>query len=220
MGNWIIPCNAKYYDVVGAFDKLKQIDWRQSTKVEIDDTVYIYVSRPYSSIMFKCKAIEVNISNPNIDDAEFMREPFTNYGNYMRLELVEKYPQEQYNLEVLRAHGIKGSIQGPIRVPEGVQDLFEPQRYVTTNPQPKRETPAVPKPRITPNVSTSAPKFHAETHPRTNEYPAGAKVIHKKYGEGVVETNNGRILSIRFADFGLKVFSIEIVLEKHLIELA
>lgn len=37
MGNWIIPCNAKYYDVVGAFDKLKQIDWRQSTKVEIDD---------------------------------------------------------------------------------------------------------------------------------------------------------------------------------------
>lgn len=42
MTEWIIPCNIKYYDVTGAFKKLKKLDWKQSNKnIETEDIVYI-----------------------------------------------------------------------------------------------------------------------------------------------------------------------------------
>ena len=28
---WVIPCNPKYYDIIGAFDNLNVIEWSQST---------------------------------------------------------------------------------------------------------------------------------------------------------------------------------------------
>ena len=31
MADWIIPCNPEYYDIVGSFEKLDSVDWRQST---------------------------------------------------------------------------------------------------------------------------------------------------------------------------------------------
>ncbi len=42
MENWIIPCNPIFYDVIGAFTKLKRIDWKQSMKnINVGDNVYI-----------------------------------------------------------------------------------------------------------------------------------------------------------------------------------
>lgn len=46
MSDWIIPCNIKKYDVLGAFPKLNTIDWKQSRNIKIGDTVYIYVGAP------------------------------------------------------------------------------------------------------------------------------------------------------------------------------
>ena len=46
MKSWIIPCNLSYYNVVGAFDSLTSVDWKQSSNVEVGDIVYIYVGRP------------------------------------------------------------------------------------------------------------------------------------------------------------------------------
>lgn len=31
---WIIPCNIKSYDVIGAFQLLKSIDWKQSRNLK------------------------------------------------------------------------------------------------------------------------------------------------------------------------------------------
>ncbi len=42
MEQWIISCNIKYYDVIGAFKKLQKLDWKQSNKsIEIGDEVFI-----------------------------------------------------------------------------------------------------------------------------------------------------------------------------------
>ena len=40
---WIIPCNLKYYDVVGAFGKFDRLNWKQSTNIEVGDIVYVYI---------------------------------------------------------------------------------------------------------------------------------------------------------------------------------
>lgn len=47
MEQWIIPCNVKYYDVQGAFKKLKCLDWKQSNKsIRVGDEVFIYIGSP------------------------------------------------------------------------------------------------------------------------------------------------------------------------------
>lgn len=44
MEQWIIPCNIKYYDVIGAFNELKCLDWKQSCKsINVGDEIYIYI---------------------------------------------------------------------------------------------------------------------------------------------------------------------------------
>ncbi len=127
MTTWIIPCNVKYYDVFGAFNTLKRIEWRQSTKVEVGDQVYVYVGRPYSAIMFKCKVNRVNITDLSIDDSAFNKELSTlpPYGRYMELELTDTFPKDQFELGTLREKGFKGSFQGPFRATSELLQLLE-----------------------------------------------------------------------------------------------
>ncbi|MBF9284100.1 hypothetical protein I3V48_09105 [Staphylococcus epidermidis] len=47
MKYWIIPCNVKTYNAIGAFNELKLIDWKQSKNLKsakINDIVMIYLS--------------------------------------------------------------------------------------------------------------------------------------------------------------------------------
>ena len=118
MEHWINPCNIKYYDVEGAFEKLKCLDWKQSNKsIHVGDEVYIYIGKPVQAIKYRCKVNKVNIDGIEIDDSEFVRdgEPYETYRNHMEIELVEKYDVFRYSLEVLRKKGLKGNIQGPRR---------------------------------------------------------------------------------------------------------
>lgn len=118
MEKWIIPCNIQYYEVEGAFTKLKCLDWKQSnTSISVGDEIYVYVGKPVGAIKYKCKVNKVNLDHCEIDDSEFVLEgeQYEEYGNYMEFELIEKYDDERYSLQVLRDKGLKGNIQGPRR---------------------------------------------------------------------------------------------------------
>ena len=121
MEQWIIPCNINLYDVIGAFEKLESIYWKQSNhSISAGDEVFIYVGKPISSILYKCKVTKANFSAPQIDDSEFVLngETYQNYGNYMELQLMEKFDKAQFHVNVLVANGLKGRIQGPRRLNE------------------------------------------------------------------------------------------------------
>lgn len=121
MEQWIIPCNISLYDVISAFEKLERIDWKQSNhSISVGDEVFIYVGKPISSILYRCKVIKANFANPKNDDYEFVLngETFQNYGNYMELQLMQKFDDSQYHFDILVANGLKGRIQGPRRVKE------------------------------------------------------------------------------------------------------
>lgn len=96
--DWIIPGNLKYFDIIGAFNKLQNINWKQSSNVNAGDIVYIYVGKPISAIKFKCIALKVNLDKVSIDDSEFVihGEAYENYGRYMELQLLEKYEIRNY----------------------------------------------------------------------------------------------------------------------------
>ena len=59
--DWIVPANPKYFDLIAAFEENDIITWKQSSDVHVGDLIYMYVAAPYSALMYKCKAIEVDI---------------------------------------------------------------------------------------------------------------------------------------------------------------
>ena len=125
MHDWVIPCNTKAYDVIGAFKEFKRIDWKQSTNVQKGAIVYIYVGMPISGIKYKCKAIEVDKTESTIDDSKYVIEgdSYENYGRYMCLELLEEYPDSFFSKNLLMANGLK-TIQGPSMVSEQLANFL------------------------------------------------------------------------------------------------
>ncbi|MDE6502214.1 MAG: hypothetical protein K2L10_09035 [Ruminococcus sp.] len=127
MQEWIVPCNPKYYNVKGAFEKMKNLDWKQSNKnIHKDDIVYIYVGKPVQAIVYKCKVNKVNLSNIEIDDSEFVIDG-TNYETYkrhMELEIIKIYDKNVLSIEKMKEKNVKGSIQCPRKVKPELSDYI------------------------------------------------------------------------------------------------
>lgn len=126
MTEWIIPCNQKYFNVTGAFDKLKCFDWKQTNKnVAVGDIVYIYVGSPVQEIKYKCIINKTNLNEQEIDDTEFVLDGqvYQTYGNYMELELIRKYNNE-LSLSRLHQLNVSGNIQSPRKVPAELSEYI------------------------------------------------------------------------------------------------
>ena len=137
--SWVIPCNPKYYDVIGTFRRLKTVDWRQTAKaIEEGDTVYIYAGRPIQAITHKCVVLETNIPYDKVDDSDLdfdlsndETEGLSPYSRYMRLQLVKEYAPQELSYAKLVDHGLVGSIQGQRRTGPYIQaaiDSVEPKK--------------------------------------------------------------------------------------------
>ena len=136
MTNWVIPCNERVYDHRGAFDKLTAVDWRQSTNINVGDQVFIYVGKPTCSIMYKCEAILTNITEDDytiINDSEFDRvkhreqEPIK--LKYMRLRLLERYPEGLYPKDEVMKNGLR-IVRGPSRVYEKFVEYINTKKEI------------------------------------------------------------------------------------------
>ncbi|MCM1467555.1 MAG: hypothetical protein NC086_05355 [Alistipes sp.] len=112
--DWIIPANPKYYDVVGAFEQSNIVTWKQSSDIHVGDIIYMYVAAPYSSIMYKCRAVEVDIpweySDSNI-----------NVKTAMTVELLEKYQSGVWSFERVKQFGVY-AVRGPRSMPKELRN--------------------------------------------------------------------------------------------------
>ena len=125
MADWIITCNPAGYNITDAFEALDEIDWKQSTSIEVGDTVYIYVGKPDMAIRYRCTAVKTDMDDPEIDDIDYVIDD-TDYGNagrYMRLHLEEKYDTDKLKLYELQKNGLK-TVQGPSKVPKQLSDYI------------------------------------------------------------------------------------------------
>ena len=112
LGEWLVPANPKYFDIINAFNNTDTIMWKQSNNILKDDTVYIYVAAPYSRIMYKCMAIEVDIPYDYNDG-------FVSMNKVMKLKLLKRY-NDEYTIDKLSSYGIK-SIRGPRSISKELQ---------------------------------------------------------------------------------------------------
>ena len=109
-GEWLIPANPKYYDVINAFNDKDTITWKQSNNILVGDIIYLYVAEPYSAIMFKCEAVETNIPYEYKDKNLSIKK-------IMKIKLLKRYNQDEYTFEKLKSYGIR-AIRGPRSVTE------------------------------------------------------------------------------------------------------
>ena len=118
MDIWIVPCNIKKYDIIGAFRHLTAVDWKQTINAKTGDIVFIYVSKPIGAIIYKTKVTKPNLEKIEIDDSEYVLDGtgYVNAKRHMELELIDCFDVNKYHLEKIREHGIKGNIQGPMKV--------------------------------------------------------------------------------------------------------
>lgn len=131
---WIIPSNIATYDVISAFQKFTEIDWRQSVNYRIGDIIYIYCAKPYQRIMFQTKVIKVNIPfKDTIDDKEFWTDlkerELAKNRTYARLKLIQAVDTDRLSLRCLLENGLKTAPQGPLSIPEQleayIKSMFE-----------------------------------------------------------------------------------------------
>ena len=111
---WIIPANPKYYDVINAFNDTDEIIWKQSSNIHVNDIIYLYVADPYSKIMYKCKAIEVDIPYEYKDQNISM-------SYVMKIKLLKKIENKNYTFAYLNKIGIK-AIRGPRKI---TREIYE-----------------------------------------------------------------------------------------------
>lgn len=115
---WLIPCNPNKYDIFRAYSTNETIDWRmKGYKYNVGDTVYIYVSRPHSKIMFKCEIIMINIPfSDSVDDAIYWNNKPDNLdtSKYARLKVKSKFDDDKVNLQSLMELDLKMAPVGPM----------------------------------------------------------------------------------------------------------
>lgn len=127
MTDWIFPCNPNKFNVIEAFNNLNRLNWTQPIKdIEVGSLVYIYVASPIKAIKYKCRVNKVNLSKREIDSSEFVigKNAFRDYGNYMELELLASFDDTQASFLTLKRHGLKGSIQSPMRITHEISKLL------------------------------------------------------------------------------------------------
>ena len=109
-GEWIVPANPKYYDIINAFNETDTIIWKQSNNIWVGDTVYLYVAAPISAILYKCEVLEVDIPYKYTDKNVSIKK-------VMKIKLIKRYSKDKFTFEKLNEYGIKW-----VRGPRGLTD--------------------------------------------------------------------------------------------------
>lgn len=111
-GEWIVPANPKYYDIINAFNKTDTIIWKQSNNIWAGDIVYLYAAAPISAILYKCEVLETDIPYEYKDKNVAMKK-------VMKIKLLKRYKQDEFTFEKLNKYGIKW-----VRGPRGLTDIL------------------------------------------------------------------------------------------------
>ena len=132
---WIISANPAIYAIQKAFNERIQIDWRQTASQKVGDIVYIYLGKPVQALLYLTIVEQVEIPfEERIADTEYWLNTteLDNSRNrkFMRLRLLESYPEHIFSLHLLKEHGLNAAPQGPVRIKKELLDFLN---VVTVN---------------------------------------------------------------------------------------
>lgn len=145
---WMIPANGNMYDHARSFATNGFIDWRQNANYSAGDIVYIYCTKPYQRVMYKCEVLKCEMPFGECVDDEVFWANKDEYegsksGKYARLKLLEQVDTPKLHLSALMEHGLNGPPMGPVRVNEQLNayisthfnDYYNDGRFADVNEQ-------------------------------------------------------------------------------------
>jgi len=128
--NWIVPCNAKKFDVIKHFETHDIAVWKNSFTIKVGDTIYLYLSAPYGEIKYRCRVISDQVSEELLADHSYAKVEkasnnyFSKKVKYMVLQKEFLYPEGLLTLEELRKNGL-GQVQIQARTDRKVQAFID-----------------------------------------------------------------------------------------------
>ncbi|WP_397539817.1 HNH endonuclease [Rummeliibacillus pycnus] len=122
---WLVPANPNEYDIESAFPRYDTLDWKRSYNYENGDILYIYVSGNIKKVRYKVEVVEGLVRTNDVkynkkfwmDEQKF--EQSKEWGR-TRIRLVDEVDTPELSLAHLREHGLKGNIQGSMKLTTGI----------------------------------------------------------------------------------------------------
>jgi len=132
MTNWIFISNPNQFRMSDCLNECGFVEYLQRNKVRVDDVVYLYSTYPIQRIEYKmvveCTDIPLEKA---YDDSRFSTEAndrtIQRGDRFFRLRLIKAVESSNLSLESLRNHGLKSSMQGPLKVSGHLLDYIEGQ---------------------------------------------------------------------------------------------
>lgn len=122
---WIIPCNPLSYNLQAAFTDGDEVYWRQNAKYEVGDIVYIYLSKGVGSIRYKAVVVGTDIKINSEDDPYWVDKTMQSQKlQKVLLRKIKTYNTALLSYDVLKANGLKSTIQGPQKLKDGLREYI------------------------------------------------------------------------------------------------
>ncbi|MBT2700425.1 HNH endonuclease [Bacillus sp. ISL-40] len=124
---WLVPANPNEYDIASAFSRYETLDWKRSVNYDNGDILFIYVSGKIQKVRYKVEVIQGLIRTNDtyhnktfwVDESKFEK---SKEWNYTRIRLVDEVDATELTLAKLREYGLKGNIQGPMKLTGELRD--------------------------------------------------------------------------------------------------
>ena len=116
VSEWLVPANPKYFDIVGAFKRHKEIIWKQSSDIKKGDIAYMYVGAPYSAVLYKCEVTEADVPY-DYEDSNIK------INKVMKIKCLKQYDKDFMTFAKLNDYGIR-AVRGPRFCPEELSKVL------------------------------------------------------------------------------------------------
>ena len=117
MATWCICFNVKYFNIVKAIEDDKNIYFKKNASISEDDTVYIYVSRPFSKLLYKAKVMHAQYDETVMTSLKtYISIPIDTLkkGIYYQLKIEGEFLTDLTHYKMIMKNGMS-TIQGPSR---------------------------------------------------------------------------------------------------------
>ncbi|MEO9943762.1 hypothetical protein [Paraglaciecola sp.] len=120
MAEWLYTANVKFYDVLSALIE-DNAAWPISSKVNVGDIVYIYLTAPHKKIGFVSKVTQINLpdsmvstlTSPYLKPLEPQKKPNKSFMLLGNIQSFLECSNDSLSLEYLKSNGLKGMLMGP-----------------------------------------------------------------------------------------------------------
>ena len=132
MTNWIFISNPNQFRMGNCLNECGFVEYLQRNKVCVNDVVYLYSTAPIQRIEYKMVVEKIDIPYEKAyDDSRFSTEvnvrTIRRGDKVFRLRLIKGIDTQKLSLHNLRSHGLKSSMQGPLKVKGFLLEYIECQ---------------------------------------------------------------------------------------------